>query len=146
MIERGGKVIAKSKLNIKVYSKLLGKIAPTVITSDKEYERLMAEFDKLFHKETLTPEESALFEILITLIQKYEKEHMVSIKKDPLGMLKFFMEQHDKKPKDLWEVFGSKGIASEILHGKRQINVNQAKKLGKFFHAAPELFIDLDDE
>ncbi len=59
-------------------------------------------------------------------------------------MLKFFMEQHDKKPKDLWNVIGSKSIVSEIFSGNRRININHAKKLAKFFNTSAQHFLNLD--
>jgi HTH-type transcriptional regulator/antitoxin HigA len=43
--------------------------------------------------------------------------------------------------KDLWKLFGSKGIASKVFHGKRAISKTQAKKLGAFVHVSVELFI-----
>jgi HTH-type transcriptional regulator/antitoxin HigA len=43
--------------------------------------------------------------------------------------------------KDLWKTFGSKGITSEVFHGKRAISKAQAKKLAKFFHVNAALFI-----
>jgi antitoxin component HigA of HigAB toxin-antitoxin module len=38
-------------------------------------------------------------------------------------------------------VFGSKGITSEVFHGKRSISKAQAKKLAEFFHVGVEVFI-----
>jgi antitoxin component HigA of HigAB toxin-antitoxin module len=35
----------------------------------------------------------------------------------------------------------SKGITSEVFHGKRSISKMQAKKLAQFFHVGVELFI-----
>ena len=42
---------------------------------------------------------------------------------------------------DLWKLFGSKGVASEVVNGKRGISKAQAKALAEFFHVSPELFI-----
>ncbi len=44
-------------------------------------------------------------------------------------------------PKDLWSVFGSKGIVSEVLRGKRGISKDKAKVLSKMFHVPVDLFI-----
>jgi HTH-type transcriptional regulator/antitoxin HigA len=44
------------------------------------------------------------------------------------------MEARGLTQKDLWKVFGSKGIASEVFHGKRSISKAQARKLAEFFH------------
>ncbi|HLO88292.1 MAG TPA: helix-turn-helix domain-containing protein [Nostocaceae cyanobacterium] len=45
------------------------------------------------------------------------------------------------KQKDLAEIFGSKGITSELITGKRSISKNQAKALSEFFHVSPALFL-----
>ena len=39
------------------------------------------------------------------------------------------------------EVFGSKGIASEVINGKRQISKSHASKLGERFNIDPALFL-----
>jgi HTH-type transcriptional regulator / antitoxin HigA len=44
------------------------------------------------------------------------------------------------KQKDLVPVFGSQGIASEVLNGKRGIIKAQARALGEFFKVSPSLF------
>jgi HTH-type transcriptional regulator/antitoxin HigA len=51
------------------------------------------------------------------------------------------MEARNLAQKDLWKTFGSKGITSEVFHGKRAISKAQAKKLADFFHVSAELFI-----
>lgn len=127
-----------------LYSKSVGKAVPTVITSEKEYERLVKEFDKLFHKAELTPEEDAVFDLLVVLIEKYEKEKYYESSAGPLDILKSLMEEHSKEPKDLWELFGSKGRVSDVLNGKRAITKSQAVALGKYFHVSPSLFLDLN--
>lgn len=138
-------MIANREMDTKLYSKLVGRLAPTVITTEKEYERLMKEFDKLFHKAELTPEEDAVFDLLAVLIEKYEKEKYYESSAAPLDILKSLMEEHNKEPKDLWEVFGSKGRVSDVLNGKRAISKAQAVALGKYFHVSPSLFLDLSE-
>jgi HTH-type transcriptional regulator/antitoxin HigA len=51
------------------------------------------------------------------------------------------MEARDLTQKDLWKLFGSKGVTSEVFHGKRAISRTQAKRLADFFHVGVELFI-----
>jgi antitoxin component HigA of HigAB toxin-antitoxin module len=45
------------------------------------------------------------------------------------------------RPCDLLEVFGSRGIASEVANGKRAISKAQAKKLAELFHVPADLFL-----
>lgn len=51
------------------------------------------------------------------------------------------MESRELTAKDLWDVFGSKGVTSEVLSGKRSISKTHIKKLAAFFNVSPELFI-----
>ena len=45
------------------------------------------------------------------------------------------------KQSQLWEVFGSKGIASEVLNGKRGISKMHARALANYFHVSADLFV-----
>lgn len=137
-------VKTERKLDYSRYEALLADIKPVVIKSEAEYDRLLSEFEPLFNKsmkDELTIEQEALFDLIATLLEKYEKETMVNIKNDPIAMIKFLMEQQDKKVKDLY-VIAPKGRISEILNGKRRISLEMAKKFGEFFYVSPELFID----
>lgn len=67
--------------------------------------------------------------------QNYQIENVSGIK-----ALKFLMDQHALKQSDLPEI-GSQGVVSEILNGKRQLNLNQIKKLSERFHVSVETFI-----
>jgi HTH-type transcriptional regulator/antitoxin HigA len=51
------------------------------------------------------------------------------------------MEERGAKQSQLWEVFGSKGIAPEVLNGKRGISKAHAKALADYFHVPADLFI-----
>ena len=58
-----------------------------------------------------------------------------------MEMLRHLMDARGLKQSDLTEVFGSKGVASEVLNGKRGISKAQAKRLAEFFGVSAELFI-----
>jgi HTH-type transcriptional regulator / antitoxin HigA len=51
------------------------------------------------------------------------------------------MEANNLKQTDLLEVFGSSGIASEVINGKREISKAHAKKLGERFNIPSSLFL-----
>ncbi|MGA3078375.1 MAG: hypothetical protein ABSG56_32440 [Bryobacteraceae bacterium] len=51
------------------------------------------------------------------------------------------MEEHGRRQRDLLDVFGSRGIASEVVSGKRAISKAQAKKLAELFHVPADLFL-----
>lgn len=82
----------------------------------------------------------SLVDTLGTLIEAYEEKHFVLPNCSGVEMLKFFMEEHDLKQTDLAEI-GSQGVVSEILNGKRDLNVRQIRILAKQFHVSPAVFV-----
>lgn len=50
------------------------------------------------------------------------------------------MEEHGLNQSDLSEI-GSPGVVSEILNGKRELNVRQIRLLAKRFQVSPAVFI-----
>ena len=127
------------------YGKLLMQTLPSVITSDEELERLTKEVDHLMTKgikeDELSPEEEKLLELLAVLIEQYEDEHYPMPEIPPHEVLKYLMQENGYKQKDIVHIFGSSGITSEVVNGKRSISKAQAKKLAEFFHVSVELFI-----
>jgi HTH-type transcriptional regulator/antitoxin HigA len=125
----------------KTYRQLLGRTLPHVIRTDEECERLTNELLRLDERERPSPEEKELAELLTVLIDDYEERRYPIRKATPQRTLQHLMESRNLTQKDLWKVFGSRGITSEVFHGKRSISKTQAKKLAEFFHVSAELFI-----
>jgi len=130
-----------SAVNEKTYGRLLERTLPHVIHTDEECERLTSELLRLDEKERLSPEEEELAELLAILIGEYEERRYPIRKASPRQNLQHLMEARKLTQKDLWKVFGSKGITSEVFHGKRGVSKSQARKLAEFFHVSVELFI-----
>jgi HTH-type transcriptional regulator / antitoxin HigA len=127
----------------KKYARLLTLARPAMIRTEEEYERLLAHVERLMDKgeAALSPEETALLDLLATLIEQYEEQRYPVGPVSPHAMLHHLMEARDLTHKDVWALFGSKGVASEVLNSKRAISKAQAKKLAEFFHVSVALFI-----
>lgn len=124
------------------YGRLLTKFQPRRIETEDENERALAAAEALLEKgDRRSPEEKAFTALLVSLIERFEDEHYELTASTPLERLKFFMEQQDLKQKDLVDVFGSKGIASEVLSGKREISKKVAERLAERFHTSAALFL-----
>jgi len=128
-------------LDEKTYGQLLRRTLPHVIRTDEEHARLTDELMRLDERENPTHEEQELAELLTVLIDEYEGRRYPIRKASPQQTLQHLMEARDLTQKDLWRIFGSKGITSEVFHGKRSISKAQAKKLAVYFHVSVELFI-----
>ncbi len=127
-------------LNEKTYGQLLSRTLPHVIRTEQELARLTNELMSLDARDDLAPEEQQLAELLTVLIHEYEERRYPIRKASPLQTLRHLMEARSLTQKDLWNLFGSKGITSEVLHGKRAISKAQAKKLAAFFQVTADLF------
>jgi len=83
---------------------------------------------------------SSLMETIGSLIEAYESRNYPDIEGDPINALKTLMEEHGLKQSDLPEI-GSQGVVSEIISGKRQLNVRQLKLLSERFKVSPVVFV-----
>jgi HTH-type transcriptional regulator/antitoxin HigA len=110
--------------------------------NEKEYNRLVHLLDGLIDEvgEDESHPLSSLMETLGSLIETYEAENVPEIKGSPSEVLKTLMEEHDLKQSNLSEI-GSQGVISEILSGKRQLNVRQIKLLSSRFRVSPAVFM-----
>ncbi len=146
MIRNNGKMTLT--LNKKNYLQLLDtiQIIPKIIETEAEYEEYLAVTESLIaKKDDSTPEETALFRLLVKLIEDYE-EQAYSLDDwsnlAPHEILQHLLDSSGKKQADLVGVISpSKGLISSIVNGKRAISKEQTKKLGVYFKVSPSLFL-----
>jgi HTH-type transcriptional regulator/antitoxin HigA len=74
------------------------------------------------------------------LIGAYEEAHNPPEKVAPVAVLRLLMDQHRLSQSDLPEI-GTQGVISEILHGKRALNVRQIKSLSERFNVPVSVFV-----
>ncbi len=111
------------------------------IRTEADYDRAVAMLDRLLD-EVGDDEKHPLFnflEVLGTLIESYEDDHLHIPKSSPQDVLRFLMEQSNLKQSDLPEI-GTQSVVSEILSGKRALNARQMKALSKRFGVSPAVF------
>lgn len=124
------------------YRRLLSRAMPVVVETEEENARMLAIVEKLMDKgETLSAEEEKLLKLLARLIEDFEQRYYQPREAEPLEVVHHLMEARGIKQSQLWEVFGSKGIASEVLNGKRGISKTHARALANYFHVPADLFV-----
>ena len=132
--------------NADKYKQLLCSYQPKIIRTEAENEKALAVVEKLMHRTNLTPEEKELFDLLVALIEKFEREYYSPGSGcTPNSMLLFLMEQREIKPTDLAKILGSQQAVEHIINGKGVITKAQAKTLSEFFQVEPSLFILFDE-
>lgn len=123
------------------YSQLLVEMQPKVITTEEEYDRTLETVEKLMACKNRTPEQTAILQLLVTLIEEFENKNYPIEPSSPHAVLQHLMEARGIKQADLVGIIGSKGVVSDVVNGNRGISKAQAKALGEFFHVNPALFI-----
>lgn len=125
------------------YRILRRQIPLGVIRSKAEYDRAVATLDTIIDEigEDETHPLADLAEALSVFVEAYDKSHYQTPSPSPRAMLRFLMEQHDLGQSDLPEI-GSQGVVSEILSGKRSVNVKQIARLAKRFNVSSSVFVE----
>ncbi len=115
-------------------------IAP--IRDKAHYQRMAAILEALLDETAGNEAHPAmgLVDIVGDLIEDYEAEHHPLPDVAGVQALKFLMEQHGLKQSDLHEI-GSQGVVSEILTGKRELNIRQVRALSERFGVSPATFL-----
>jgi HTH-type transcriptional regulator/antitoxin HigA len=119
------------------------KIRPFLtIRNEHEYDLAVQRLNGLLD-EIGTNEHHPLYELLDTLgtlIRAYEEGHHPMPEVGGAEMMRFIMEEHGLTQSDFPEV-GSQGVVSEVLSGKRELNIRQVRKLAQRFQVSPAVFI-----
>ena len=100
------------------------------IHNEEEYELALAEASIYFDKEPAPGTKKAdRFEMLLLLIESYEKKHYAVSSPDPIEAIKFRMEQANLKPKDLKPMIGELNRVYEVLSRKRSLTLPMIRRL-----------------
>jgi HTH-type transcriptional regulator/antitoxin HigA len=123
------------------FSALQREVPLHPIRTQREYTAAVTAMNKLLDMGA-ADERHPLANLVATLgelIGDYDDRHHVLPDISGVEMLKFLMEQHDLKQSDLAEI-GTQGVVSEILNGKRELNLRQIKKLKLRFGISADAF------
>ncbi len=129
-------------IDLKVYGQLVAEVMPKVIETEDEYEQFLAVAERLTFKQEQTPEESALYDLVTMLVETYEAQHYEIEKSSPVEVLQHIIESSGIDIADLADIFGSSEVTSQILAGRRLIDVMQAQALANRFKLSPQIFLD----
>jgi HTH-type transcriptional regulator/antitoxin HigA len=131
-----------AKYDPQAYADLLVDALPGVIRNEKENERALRIVERLMKKDHLSPEEFRLLDLLATLIETFEeKAYLMGDKSNPQFALRELMREHRLRQTDMLDIFGSQGVVSQVLNGKREISKSQARRLAERFRLPVDIFI-----
>ncbi|TDW49753.1 HTH-type transcriptional regulator/antitoxin HigA [Flavobacterium sp. 270] len=100
------------------------------IKTEEDYDFALERVNVLFDAKPNTEEGDEL-DILVTLIEKYEKIHYPIPEPDPIEAIKFVMEQRGLTDADLGILLNSRSRVTEIFKKKRALTIKQIRVLTK---------------
>lgn len=93
----------------------------------------LREIDRLWGSPEGTDDGDQL-DIVVALVKRHEDIHYPIPYADPVGVARFVMEQNDYSQADLATLLGSRPRASELLKGKRELMLDQIRRMSREWH------------
>jgi len=110
------------------------------IRTEADHERAMAEVERLWGAKDGTPEGDRL-DVLVTLIEAYEKEVYPFDPPDPIEAIQFRMEQLGLTRKDLEPFIGSRARVAEVMNRKRGLSIDMIRRLNEGLGISGDILI-----
>lgn len=107
------------------------------IKSEADYRAMLKEIESYMLAKANSPEGDRL-DILVTLVEAYEREHYPIDFPDPIEAIKFRMEQQGLTVDDLVPVIGRKNRVYEVLARKRPLTLRMIEGLHDTFSIPAE--------
>ena len=115
------------------------------IRNEKDHAEALSQIERLWGADAGTPEGDRL-EILVTLVEAYERTHFPIDVPDPLEAIRFRLEQQGKDTKSLVGVIGSRTRVYEVLRGDRSLTLPMIRRLHKHLRIPAEVLIRAGNE
>lgn len=118
--------------------KMIARGAPHVIRNEEQ----LRAYTKALYRLTAQgrPTRAQAIELLTLLIERYEDENFALPDASPTDVLRFLLDRHGLKQRDIARELGGESVVSETLSGKRRLNTSQIEQLSERFHVSPAVF------
>ena len=110
------------------------------IHTEADYLATLRENETLMSATAGSPEGDRL-DVLVTLVEAYERAHFPMDLPDPIEAIKFVMDQRGLSPKDLEPAIGRLNRVYEVLNRTRPLSLTMIRKLHAMFGIPAESLI-----
>ncbi|MDO9545572.1 MAG: hypothetical protein Q7J07_02340 [Pelolinea sp.] len=98
------------------------------IKTESDYNQALEEIRNLFQAENDTPEGDYL-DVLVTLVEAYERDHFQIPAPDPVEAINYFIESRGISRSELADILGTHSRVSEVLNYQRGLNLRMIRNL-----------------
>ena len=140
--------VAKSRPRVEDdYLDLVRQFPLRPIRTDGEMRVAQELLDRFVGRDDLTPGQRDYVAALARFAGDYERDAVAARLRrlKPIDLLKHLLRENGMNTSDLGAVLGSRGLASEVLNGKRGLSKTLIGKLSRRFHVDASLFLDAAD-
>ena len=127
----------------KTYSKFAAIHMPRPIHDEAELDNIIEIVDRLAVLKRPTRDQRDYFELLTTLVEKYEQDyHPIDTSHlTPLDRLRFLPDGRGMNASDLGRLLGQREVGSKILSGSRALSKTHIRKLMEHFGVSADTFL-----
>ncbi len=110
------------------------------IRTEADHDKALREIERLWGAAEGSPEGDRL-EVLVTLVEAYERRHFPMFPPNPLDAIRFRLEQQGSDLRALVGVIGSRSRVYEVLRGDRPLSLNMIRRLHQRFGIPADVLI-----
>ena len=99
------------------------------IKNERDYHKALKEIDSLMDSARLNTTEGDRLDVLVTLVEAWEKRHWPNDLPNPVEAILFAMEQRGLSRRDLEPFIGSRARVAEVLNHKRPLTLPMIRRL-----------------
>ena len=121
-------------------AKMIERGAPHLIRSEEQLAAYTRALYQLTSESRPTAAQIEAIELLTLLIERYEEENYSVPKATPADVLRFLLDRHGLKQRDIAADLGGESVVSEVLSGKRRLNAAHIAEISKRFRVSPAVF------
>ncbi|QIW15545.1 transcriptional regulator [Pasteurellaceae bacterium RH1A] len=113
------------------------------IKTEEDYQKALQIIEPYFDRENLSEDEADYFEVMLTLIEKYEARHFPIDPPNPIEAIKFRMEQEGLEIKDLEGIIGKPNRVYEVFNKTRPLTLNMIRNIHQKMGISADVLIQL---
>ena len=110
------------------------------IRTEAEHDEALCEIERLWGAPVGTPDGDRL-DVLIALVEAYERAHHNIDAPDPIEAIRFRLEQQGLDHRALIGVIGNRTRVYEVMRGDRQLSLAMIRRLHQRFQIPAEVLI-----
>jgi HTH-type transcriptional regulator/antitoxin HigA len=123
----------------------VGAMDISPIKNQRDYRKVLKEIKGLMSAKRNTPEGDRL-DVLVTLVEAWERKHYPMDLPDPVEAIKYHMDQYWLQPRDLIPFIGSRNRVHEVLNRRRSLTLKMIWRLHEGLGIPAESLIKVGQE